>query len=170
MQGLGSERLWNQKGAFTLSAGLVPLEAVICFDNPFPPFKQASYILSFQQTFTFLTFTPWSFLVIFLPLLSVCVLVRFEKGGLGYGGIQRQPVLSGGTFSLSESVAWLEGLLAALDCYNWVLREQLIAPSEVLHCKWSYQTWFQFQLLKKLASHRWKLFKHRLSKLMGFRS
>ena len=61
--------------------------------------------------------------------------VRFEKGGHGYGGIQRQPVLSGGTFSLSESVAWLEGLLAALECYNWVLREQLIAPSEVLQCK-----------------------------------
>ena len=58
MQGLGSERLWNQKEAFTLSAGLVPLEAVICFDTPFPPFKQASCILSFLQTFTLLTFNP----------------------------------------------------------------------------------------------------------------
>lgn len=67
-------------------------------------------------------------------LLSVSLSVRFEKGA-GCGGIQRQPVLSGQTFSLIESVAWLEGLLAALDCYNWVLREQLIAPSEVLQCK-----------------------------------
>lgn len=33
MQGLGSGRQWNRKGAFTLSAGLVFSEAVICFDR-----------------------------------------------------------------------------------------------------------------------------------------
>lgn len=62
-------------------------------------------------------------------------LPRFEKGGQGRGGIQKQPVLMGEVFSLSETVAWFEGLLAALDCYTWVLREQLISPSEVFQCE-----------------------------------
>jgi len=70
-------------------------------------------------------------------ILSCVWLSRFEKGGHGRGGIQRQPELSGGTFSLSETVAWFESLLAALDCYNWMLREQLIAPSEVLQSEWA---------------------------------
>lgn len=61
--------------------------------------------------------------------------VRFEKGGHARGGIQGQPTLGGRVFSLSETCAWLEFLLAALDCYNWVLEEQLVAPSEVFLCE-----------------------------------
>ena len=49
--------------------------------------------------------------------------------------IQKQPRLAGLTFSLSETITWFEGLVAALDCYTWVLGEQLIAPSEVFHCR-----------------------------------
>lgn len=56
---------------------------------------------------------------------------RFEKGGHAKGGIQGQPKLRGKVFSLSETCVWLECLLAALDCYNWVFEEQLVAPSEV---------------------------------------
>ncbi|XP_064405997.1 DNA-dependent protein kinase catalytic subunit-like isoform X2 [Halichondria panicea] len=56
---------------------------------------------------------------------------RFEKGGLGSGGIQRQPVLSCDVFSLSETVSWFESLNAALDCYTWVLEEQLLSPGEL---------------------------------------
>lgn len=61
-------------------------------------------------------------------LLPCC---RFEKGGHGRGVIQKQPVLSGTTFSLTETVLWFEGLMAALDCYNWVLGDQLMSPSEL---------------------------------------
>ena len=60
---------------------------------------------------------------------------RFEKGGHAKGGIQAHPTLGGKTFALSEACAWLELLLAALDCYNWVLEEQLVAPSEVFMCE-----------------------------------
>lgn len=59
------------------------------------------------------------------------LLARFEKGGRSHGVIQKHPELAGPVFSLSESVAWLESLMAALDCYVWTLGEQLIAPSEV---------------------------------------
>ena len=64
-----------------------------------------------------------------------CVLYRFERGGHTKGGIQAQPILRGKVFSLSEVCGWLECLLAALDCYNWVLGEQLVAPSEVFMCE-----------------------------------
>ena len=57
--------------------------------------------------------------------------LRFEKGEQGRGVIQKQPVLNKGVFSLSGTITWFEGLMAALDCYNWVLNEQLLAPSEV---------------------------------------
>lgn len=57
--------------------------------------------------------------------------LRFEKGEQGRGVIQKQPVLNKGVFSLSGTITWFEGLMAALDCYNWVLSEQLLAPSEV---------------------------------------
>ena len=63
------------------------------------------------------------------------LLVRFEKGGLGSGGIQRQPVLSCDVFSLSETVSWFESLNAALDCYTWVLEEQLLSPGELFSGK-----------------------------------
>ena len=44
-------------------------------------------------------------------------------------------MLRGRVFSLSETCVWLELLMAALDCYNWVLEEQLVAPSEVFLCE-----------------------------------
>lgn len=59
------------------------------------------------------------------------VIFRFERGGHGHGGIQKQPTLSGSVFSLSDAVSWLEGLMAAIDSYNWVLGEQLLSPSEL---------------------------------------
>jgi DNA-dependent protein kinase catalytic subunit len=58
-------------------------------------------------------------------------ITRFEKGGHMKGGIQSHPTLGGKVFSLSDSCAWLEFLLAALDCYNWTLEEQLLSPREV---------------------------------------
>ena len=72
------------------------------------------------------------FTLLFPPLST---LSRFEKGGQGRGVIQKQPCLAGLTFSLSETITWFEGLVAALDCYTWVLGEQLIAPSEVFQCR-----------------------------------
>ena len=39
--------------------------------------------------------------------------------------------MSGEVFSLTETVSWMEGLMATLDCYNWVLGEQLLSPSEL---------------------------------------
>ena len=61
---------------------------------------------------------------------------RFERGGHARGGIQGQPTLGGKVFSLTEVIFWLESLLAALDCYNWVLEEQLVSPSEVFQCEY----------------------------------
>ena len=54
--------------------------------------------------------------------------------------IQKQPILTGVSFTLVDCVGWMEGLAAALDCYNWVFREQFIIPSEVFQCKYSQHT------------------------------
>ena len=35
-------------------------------------------------------------------------------------------------FSLDQIVSWLEDLLAALDCYTWVLGERLLGLVEIL--------------------------------------
>ena len=51
------------------------------------------------------------------------------------GGIQGHPTLGGKVFSLSETCAWLELVQAALDCYNWVLDEQVLCPSELFLCE-----------------------------------
>ena len=50
---------------------------------------------------------------------------------MGHGGIHRRPVLSGPSFSLPDAVSWLEGVLAAVDCYNWVLGEELLSPNDL---------------------------------------
>jgi hypothetical protein len=39
------------------------------------------------------------------------------------------------TFSRAEAVGWLESVAAALDCYNWVFKEQLFSPSELFEGK-----------------------------------
>ena len=71
-----------------------------------------------------------------LVLLSyLFIFYRFEKGGHAKGGIQGQPMLTGKVFSLSETCAWLEYLLAALDCYNWFFEKQLLDPNEVFLCE-----------------------------------
>ena len=65
--------------------------------------------------------------------------VRFEKGTTGYGGIQKHPLLSfDGGFTMSEVLNWLDALEAALDCYNWVLEEQFVSPSEIFSGMWSH--------------------------------
>ena len=38
-------------------------------------------------------------------------------------------------FSRAEAIGWLESVTAALDCYNWVLGEQLFSPSELFDGK-----------------------------------
>lgn len=66
---------------------------------------------------------------------------RFENGSGGSDGIQQRPRLVGdGSSSLTEAIAWLEGLQAALDCYNWVLVEQYVSLSELFPgvCMWAY--------------------------------
>ena len=68
-------------------------------------------------------------------ILILILNYRFEAGGQGQHSIQRAPVLKGATFSRAEAVGWLESVTAALDSYNWVLREQLFAPSELFHGK-----------------------------------
>ncbi len=47
------------------------------------------------------------------------------------GGIQGQPVLPSGVFSVGVTVGWCETLSAALDCYSWVLEDQLLSPREL---------------------------------------
>ena len=56
---------------------------------------------------------------------------RFERGGQGRGGIQKQQTLHGTNFSLVETIRWLETVTAAVDCYNWVLGDNLLSPNEV---------------------------------------
>ena len=56
---------------------------------------------------------------------------RFERGAFSRGGIQKSPVLSGSVFSLSDTVSWLEGLMAALDSYNWVLGDELLSVNDL---------------------------------------
>ena len=60
---------------------------------------------------------------------------RFEAGGQGQHSIQKAPILKGATFSRAEAVGWLESVTAALDCYNWVFKEQLFSPSELFDGK-----------------------------------
>lgn len=88
----------------------------------------------------------YMYIQVYLPLIELDVYSstllpfptchRFERGGHARGGIQGQPTLGGKMFSLTEVIFWLESLLAALDCYNWVLEEQLVSPSEVFQCKY----------------------------------
>ncbi|XP_068717854.1 DNA-dependent protein kinase catalytic subunit-like isoform X1 [Montipora capricornis] len=58
---------------------------------------------------------------------------RFEGGGGGQNGIELYPTLShiGGPFSLKETFAWFDFLLAALDCYTWSFSQRLLLPSQV---------------------------------------
>ena len=58
---------------------------------------------------------------------------RFEAGGQGHHTIQKCPTLKGAMFSRAEAIGWLESVTAALDCYNWVLRDQLFSPSELFN-------------------------------------
>ena len=68
---------------------------------------------------------------------------RFEAGGQGQHSIQKIPVLKGTLFSRTEAVGWIECVTAALDCYNWVLKEQLFSPSELFDGKYLYTVpWF----------------------------
>ena len=67
------------------------------------------------------------------------LLCRFERGGHLKGGIQSHPTLGGKMFSLSEACGWLELLQASLDCYNWVLEDQLLSPSELFPCEFQRQ-------------------------------
>ena len=60
---------------------------------------------------------------------------RFEAGGQGQHSIQKVPILKGVAFSRAEAVGWLESVTAALDCYNWVFKEQLFSPSELFDGK-----------------------------------
>ena len=80
-------------------------------------------------------------------ILQVCAMIihskpgflhfacRFEAGGQGQHSIQKAPILKGVTFSRAEAVGWLESVTAALDCYNWVFKEQLFSPSELFDGK-----------------------------------
>ena len=58
---------------------------------------------------------------------------RFEAGGQGHHTIQKHPTLKGAMFSRAEAIGWLESVTAALDCYNWVFRDQLFSPSELFN-------------------------------------
>ena len=55
---------------------------------------------------------------------------RFEKGTSSHGGILKYPTLNG-SLTITEIFKWMDYLQAALDCYIWVLKDQLISPSEV---------------------------------------
>ncbi|XP_072167838.1 DNA-dependent protein kinase catalytic subunit-like [Diadema setosum] len=57
---------------------------------------------------------------------------RFEGGG-HRSGIQKYPTLDsmGQQFSVKTTILWLEFLLAALDCYVWVLGESLLTPAAI---------------------------------------
>ncbi len=67
------------------------------------------------------------------------VIYRFEAGGQGQHSIQKVPILKGVTFSRAEAVGWLESVAAALDCYNWVFKDQLFSPSELFEGKINHQ-------------------------------
>ncbi|XP_071796803.1 DNA-dependent protein kinase catalytic subunit-like [Asterias amurensis] len=61
---------------------------------------------------------------------------RFEGGGMkgsNSSGIAKYPTLSsmGQTFSVKLACTWFDHLLAALDCYTWVLGKKLLAPAAV---------------------------------------
>ena len=89
-----------------------------------------------EQGYYFITRSPLlAYIISLLYVNMYYTMYRFEKGGHAKGGIQANPTLGGKTFALSETCTWLELLLAALDCYNWVLEEQLVAPSEVFMCE-----------------------------------
>lgn len=59
--------------------------------------------------------------------------VRFEAAG-SRGGVWEfhTPLTIAEVFSLDNVVSWLEDLLAALDCYTWVLGERLLTFKEIL--------------------------------------
>ena len=75
---------------------------------------------------------------------------RFEAGGQGQHSIQKVPILKGIAFSRAEAVGWLESVTAALDCYNWVFKEQLFSPSELFDGKINHTT---HQLLRIISEN-----------------
>ena len=63
-------------------------------------------------------------------------MARFEGGGLavtGKKGLSGCPTLDAmaSTFAWHDVLAWLDMLLAALDCYCWVFGEGLLPPDKV---------------------------------------
>ena len=75
---------------------------------------------------------------------------RFEAGGQGQHSIQKAPILKGATFSRAEAVGWLESVTAALDCYNWVFKEQLFSPSELFDGKNIHIVYLEIFCLEKI--------------------
>ncbi|XP_070581112.1 DNA-dependent protein kinase catalytic subunit-like [Ptychodera flava] len=61
---------------------------------------------------------------------------RFESGGGKAGhrtGIVKHPTLDSmeQTFSVKVALNWFDLLLAALDCYTWVIGEKLLSPADM---------------------------------------
>ena len=65
---------------------------------------------------------------------------RFEAGGLAQPkrkGISLHVTLDSmsSVFTLQDTLAWFDELLAALDCYCWVCGENLIQPVDIFSSK-----------------------------------
>ena len=56
---------------------------------------------------------------------------RFERGGADLRGILKNPILKGSQFSLGSVEVWFESLIAALDCYSWIVRKKLLTPTQL---------------------------------------
>lgn len=138
MRGTGSERPWNQREELTLFQGELSLSFVSCFlvllgreGGEMRGGERERRSLGGKEarrrggTSSPSHHTP--------PLLfSYCPhFSRFERGANGQGGIHKRPLLRGASFSLPDVVSWLETLMAAVDCYNWVLGEELLSPKEL---------------------------------------
>ena len=60
---------------------------------------------------------------------------RFERGGPDMRGILNNPVLKGTHFSMRAVEIWFESLIAAIDCYCWVLKKKLLTPTKLFTSK-----------------------------------
>jgi DNA-dependent protein kinase catalytic subunit len=75
---------------------------------------------------------------------------KFETAG-GRGGIWKYStaLILTEVFSLDQIISWLGDLLAALDCYTWVLGERLLRLTEILSV--SGKTKYESQLFTALS-------------------
>ncbi|XP_077979786.1 DNA-dependent protein kinase catalytic subunit-like [Glandiceps talaboti] len=83
---------------------------------------------------------------------------RFEGGGSKIGhrtGISKHPTLDtmDQTFTVKVATNWYDLLLAALDCYTWIIGEKLLGPTDIFTSKAKRPT----QLFKALDFFMTKL-------------